>query len=100
MINYSGNENAMWTLNKSPIKVRSVWIADVQLDSLDCLAEFLANFRHILHCNYLHSVGDIIDVWEMEKRLYWLQSDNNVIRILLGKAKNNSKVISAPLESR
>lgn len=81
---------------KEKLKVRSVWISDIHLGFRGCSADFLLDFLHKVECDYLYLVGDIIDVWEMKKKMFWPQSHNNVIRTLLGKAKNNTKVIYVP----
>jgi UDP-2,3-diacylglucosamine pyrophosphatase LpxH len=81
---------------ENKIKVRSVWISDVHLGFRGCSADFLLDFLHQTECEYLYLVGDIVDVWEMKKRMYWPQAHNNVIRTILGKAKHNTKVIYVP----
>lgn len=78
------------------LKVRSVWISDVHLGFRGCSADFLLDFLHKTECEYLYLVGDIVDVWEMKKRMFWPQAHNNVIRTILGKAKHNTKVIYVP----
>ena len=81
---------------KQKLKVRSVWISDIHLGFRGCSAELLLDFLHHTECQYLYLVGDIIDVWEMKKRMFWPQEHNNVIRTLLGKAKHNTKVVYIP----
>ncbi len=81
---------------KQKLKVRSVWISDIHLGFRGCSAELLLDFLHHTECQYLYLVGDIIDVWEMKKRMFWPQEHNNVIRTLLGKAKHNTKVVYVP----
>ncbi|OUR64841.1 UDP-2,3-diacylglucosamine hydrolase [Methylophaga sp. 42_25_T18] len=78
------------------IKVRSVWISDIHLGFRGCSADYLLNFLHQVECDYLYLVGDIVDVWEMKKRMFWPQTHNNVIRTILGKAKHDTKVIYIP----
>ncbi len=46
--------------------------------------------------DYLFLVGDIIDVWSMHKTIYWPQAHSNVLRTILGKAKQGTKVIFVP----
>ncbi len=82
--------------HKEKLKVRSVWISDIHLGFRGCSADFLLDFLHKVECDYLYLVGDIIDVWEMKKKMFWPQAHNNVIRTLLGKAKHNTKVIFVP----
>lgn len=78
------------------IKVRSVWISDIHLGFRGCSADYLLDFLHHVECDYLYLVGDIIDIWEMNKRVFWPQEHNDVIRTILGKAKHNTKVVYVP----
>src|SRR5579862_7270295 len=80
----------------TPLRYRSIWISDVHLGFRGCRAEFLLDFLRNTESEYLYLVGDIIDVWEMKKRLFWPQAHNNVIRTVLGKAKRGTKVIYIP----
>jgi len=79
-----------------PRYYRSIFISDVHLGFSGCSAEFLLDFLRSTKCDYLYLVGDIIDVWQMKKRLYWPQPHNDVIRTLLGKAKHGTKIIYVP----
>lgn len=78
------------------LSFRTVWISDVHLGFRGCSADHLLNFLHSVHCEYLYLVGDIIDIWEMKKRMFWPQSHNNVVRTILGKAKHGTKVVYVP----
>lgn len=78
------------------LSYRTVWISDVHLDFRGCRADHLLNFLHSVDCEYLYLVGDIIDIWEMRKRIFWPQSHNNVVRTILGKAKHGVNVIYVP----
>ena len=80
----------------SPLRMRTVFISDVHLGFKGCSAEFLLDFLHIRRNGYLFLVGDIIDVWEMKKHMFWPQAHNNVVRTILGKAKRGTKVIFVP----
>lgn len=79
-----------------PLKVRSVFISDIHLGFRGCSAELLLDFLHKVECEYLYLVGDIVDVWNMKRGIYWPQAHNNVIRTLLGKAKHDTRVIFVP----
>lgn len=79
-----------------PLRVKTVWISDVHLGFKGCSAEMLLHFLHNVECETLYLVGDIVDVWNMKRGLYWPQSHNNVIRSLLGKAKHDTRVIFVP----
>lgn len=75
---------------------RTVWISDVHLGFRGCNAELLLDFLRTVECDTLYLVGDIVDVWEMERRMFWPQAHNNVVRTLLGKAKHDTTVIYVP----
>lgn len=79
-----------------PLSFRTVWISDIHLGFRGCSADHLLNFLHSIDCEFLYLVGDIIDLWEMKKRMYWPQSHNNVVRTILGKAKRGTKVVYVP----
>jgi UDP-2,3-diacylglucosamine pyrophosphatase LpxH len=78
------------------LSFRTVWISDVHLGFRGCSADHLLDFLHSVHCEHLYLVGDIIDIWEMKKRMFWPQSHNNVVRTILGKAKHGTKVVYVP----
>ncbi len=80
----------------APLKIRSVFISDIHLGFKGCSAELLLDFLHSVEMDYLFLVGDIIDVWRMQKTMYWPQSHNNVLLTILGKAKGGTKVIFVP----
>lgn len=61
-----------------------------------CSADYLLEFLRSTRCDTLYLVGDIIDVWQMKKRLYWPQAHNDVVRTILGKAKHDTRVIFVP----
>jgi len=79
-----------------PYKFRAIWISDVHLGFRGCQANFLLDFLRTVETEYLYLVGDIIDVWNMQKNVYWPQEHNNVIRTILGKAKHGTKVVYVP----
>ena len=82
--------------NGPSLRIRSVFISDVHLGFKGCSAELLLDFLHHVDMDHLFLVGDIIDVWSMQKTMYWPQSHNNVLRTILGKAKRGTKVIFVP----
>lgn len=78
------------------LSYRTVWISDVHLGFRGCSADRLLSFLRTVECEYLYLVGDIIDFWEMKKRMFWPQSHNNVVRTILGKAKHGVQVVYVP----
>ena len=79
-----------------PLRYRTIWLSDVHLGFKGCQARFLLDFLHHTQCEYLYLVGDIIDVWNMKRGIYWPQAHNNVVRSLLGKAKHDTQVVYVP----
>lgn len=79
-----------------PLTYRSIFISDVHLGFSGCSAQYLLDFLRSTRCEYLFLVGDIVDIWQMKKRLYWPQAHNDVVRTILGKAKHGTKVIFVP----
>ena len=75
---------------------KTVWLSDIHLGNKDCKAEYLLDFLENNQIDTLYLVGDIIDIWSMQRTMYWSQSHNNVIRTLLGKAKRGTKIIYVP----
>lgn len=80
----------------TPLRVRTVWISDLHLGFRGCSAELLLDFLHSVECETLYLVGDIIDVWNMKRGVYWPQTHNNVLRTLLGKAKHGTRIVFVP----
>lgn len=79
-----------------PHRYRSIWISDVHLGFRGCRADFLLDFLRRTEATHLYLVGDIIDVWNMKKGVYWPQAHNDVIRAILDKAQNGCQVIYVP----
>lgn len=78
------------------LKFRSIFISDAHLGSRGCKAEYLLDFLQRTEAEHLYLVGDIIDLWAMKKGWYWPQMHNNVIRKILSKARNGTRVIYIP----
>ncbi len=78
---------------RRPTHYRSIFISDVHLGFSGCSAEYLLDFLRSTTCDRLYLVGDIIDLWQMKRRLYWPQAHNDVVRTILGKAKHGTRII-------
>ena len=77
-------------------QLRSVFISDVHLGSRDCRAGELLQFLSSIEVDYLFLVGDIIDFWSLRRNFYWPQQHNEVVRAILGKARDGARVIYVP----
>ncbi|MEJ2344463.1 MAG: UDP-2,3-diacylglucosamine diphosphatase [Gammaproteobacteria bacterium] len=79
-----------------PLRYRSIWISDVHLGTKHCKAHYLFDFLNAVECDYLYLLGDIVDLWNMKRGLYWPQAHNDVVRIILEKARSGTTVIYVP----
>lgn len=83
-------------LQRTTLRLRSVFISDVHLGSRGCQAQFLLDFLRSVECEQIYLVGDIIDFWALSKGIYWPQAHNDVIRTLLGMARHGTRVVYIP----
>lgn len=81
---------------RSPVRVRSVFISDLHLGTRDCQATELADFLRNTDMEELFLVGDIIDLWSMRRGIYWPASHQDVLRLIIEKARNGTRVVYVP----
>ena len=77
---------------KKSTHYKTIFISDIHLGTRGCQAEKLLDFLAHNTCDRLYLVGDIIDGWRLQRRIYWPQSHNDVIRKFLSVAKKGGKV--------
>ena len=58
--------------------------------------DFLADFLRRTHCDNLFLVGDIIDGWRLRKSWFWDETHDEVIRLILAKARAGTEVTYIP----
>lgn len=75
---------------------RTIWISDIHLGTSGCQAKRLLEFLKATSCDKLYLVGDIVDGWQLKRRWYWHQTHNDVVQLVLKKAKKGCKVIFIP----
>ena len=76
------------------IRLRSVFVSDVHLGSRGCRARELLEFLKSVEADYLFLVGDIVDLWSLaQDRSTGPQEHNKVLRAVLAKAKDGTRVI-------
>jgi UDP-2,3-diacylglucosamine pyrophosphatase LpxH len=78
------------------LRLRSVFVSDVHLGSRDCRAKELLEFLTRVEADYLYLVGDIVDFWSLRREFHWPQEHNEVLRVILAKAKEGTRVIYVP----
>ena len=75
---------------------RTGWISDVHLGTKGCAAEALLDFLREYEFETLYVVGDLIDIWQLRRGIYWPQTHNDVIQKLLRAGRKGARVIYIP----
>lgn len=75
---------------------RTAWISDVHLGTKGCAAEAVMAFLKEFEFETLYIVGDLIDVWQLKRGIYWPQLHNDVIQKLLRAGRKGARVIYIP----
>ena len=69
-----------------PTRVRTAWISDVHLGTRASSVPQLLDFLREYDFETLYIVGDLIDIWQMRRGIYWPQQHNDVIQKILRKS--------------
>lgn len=77
-------------------KYRTAWISDVHLGTKGSNANALLGFLREYEFETLYVVGDLIDVWQLRRGIYWPQEHNDVIQKIMRKGRKGSRVIYIP----
>ena len=77
-------------------RVRAAWISDVHLGTRGAQASALLEFLRDYECETLYVVGDLIDIWQLRRGIYWPQLHNDVVQKILRKARKGTRVIYVP----
>jgi UDP-2,3-diacylglucosamine pyrophosphatase LpxH len=76
--------------------VRTVWISDVHLGTRGSNAHALLDFLRDYDFETLYIVGDLIDIWQLRRGIYWPQHHNDVIQKILRKARKGTRIVYIP----
>lgn len=79
-----------------PQRLRTAWISDVHLGTRSSNAGALLDFLRDYEVETLYIVGDLIDMWQMRRGVYWPQQHNDVIQKLLRKARKGTRIVYIP----
>jgi UDP-2,3-diacylglucosamine pyrophosphatase LpxH len=82
--------------NAPAIHLRSAFISDVHLGTRGCRADLLLEFLRAVQVETLILVGDIVDLRSMSRSFFWPQEHIDVLRAILGKVKQGTRVIYIP----
>ena len=75
------------------VKVRTLFISDVHLGTRFCRASQILSFLKKYEAETLYLIGDIIDGWQLKKSWYWPELHEEVLRTIMDKAANGSRVV-------
>ena len=79
-----------------PRSVRTVWVSDLHLGTRTSNAGAFLEFLRNHEIGTLYIVGDLIDVWQLRRGIYWPQEHNDVIQKILRAARKGTRVIYIP----
>lgn len=77
-------------------RYRTAWISDVHLGTRGSNSQSLLEFLRDNEFDTLYVVGDLIDVWQLRRGIYWPQEHNDVIQKILRKGRKGTQVIYIP----
>jgi UDP-2,3-diacylglucosamine pyrophosphatase LpxH len=77
-------------------RYRTLFISDVHLGARGCQAGLLIEFLERHEAETIYLVGDIIDGWKLKKSWFWPQEHNDLVQIMLARAKAGTRVIFMP----
>lgn len=77
-------------------RYRAIFISDVHLGTSACQAEYLIDFLTENHADTLYLVGDIIDFIAMRRRVQFSPQHEEVLALILKKARSGTRVIYIP----
>lgn len=77
-------------------RYRTIFISDLHLGTRGCRSDFLADFLRRTASDRLYLVGDIIDGWRLRKSWYWDAFHDEVLKLILNKARTGTEVTYIP----
>jgi UDP-2,3-diacylglucosamine pyrophosphatase LpxH len=79
-----------------PQRVRAAWISDVHLGTRGANAGALLDFLREYEFETLYIVGDLVDIWQLRRGIYWPQQHNDVIQKILRKSRKGTRTVYIP----
>ncbi|MBI1386715.1 MAG: UDP-2,3-diacylglucosamine diphosphatase [Rhizobiales bacterium] len=73
-----------------------MFISDIHLGTKNCRAEELLGFLRTVEAETIFLVGDVVDFWQIRRQPYWPQTHNDVVQVLLKRARNGTNIIFIP----
>jgi UDP-2,3-diacylglucosamine pyrophosphatase LpxH len=86
----------MQASTNSRVRVRTAFISDLHLGARDCQAHEISRFLDEVEMEQLFLVGDVVDLWSMRGRVYWPATHHEVLRQILDKVRQGTRVVYIP----
>ena len=67
----------------APRQVRTAWVSDLHLGTRTSNAPAFLDFLRTHEIGTLYIVGDLIDVWQLRRGIYWPQDTTTVVQKIL-----------------
>lgn len=80
-------------MNEPFKKYKSICISDCHLGFKYSRSDLLANFLEYHDCDNLFMVGDILDIWEFQKKVKWRETDSIVVKNIIEKKRAGTNVV-------
>ncbi len=77
-------------------RYRAIFISDIHLGTRGCRSDLLSDFLQRTASDTLYLVGDIVDGWRLRKSWYWDAAHDQVLKLILRKARGGTEVIYIP----
>lgn len=77
-------------------RLRSAFLSDIHLGTRECRASELLDFLQSHEMDTLYLVGDVVDLWSMKRRIHWPANHQQVLRLILDRARRGTRVIYIP----
>jgi UDP-2,3-diacylglucosamine pyrophosphatase LpxH len=75
---------------------RTIFLSDLHLGAKGAQAELVLDFLQHNDARTIYLVGDFIDGWKLKRGWYWPQAHNDVVQILLAKARDGARIVLLP----
>lgn len=82
--------------DRPPRQIRAAWVSDLHLGTRASNAGVFLDFLREHEMETLYIVGDLIDVWQLRRGIFWPQRHNDVIQKILRAARKGTRVIYIP----
>jgi UDP-2,3-diacylglucosamine pyrophosphatase LpxH len=84
----------MTETRNGPRRLRSLFISDLHLGAHGSQPDRVLEFLQGIEAETIFLVGDIFDIWH--GRAIWTSSHTNVVRLLLDRARNGTRIVYLP----